>query len=93
MEKRGGSVTGGALLLAGGAIVGAGLGLLFAPRSGRATRSDIARFAERAGREVVLAAEEASRRLVEEAGAAGARARRALAAGIERRSRLLRRIA
>ncbi len=35
-----------ALKLIGGGIVGVGLGLLFAPRSGRETRKDIARFSK-----------------------------------------------
>lgn len=39
----------GAFLLVGGSIVGAGLGLLFAPKTGRKTRRDITRFANRVG--------------------------------------------
>ena len=38
------------LMLVGGGLVGAGLGLLFAPRSGRRTRAGIARFGKEVGR-------------------------------------------
>ena len=37
-----------AALVAGGAVLGAGIGLLFAPQSGVETRRDIARYAKRA---------------------------------------------
>ncbi len=37
-----------AALVAGGAVLGAGIGLLFAPKSGSETRRDIARYAKRA---------------------------------------------
>lgn len=35
-------------LIAGGAVVGAGIGLLFAPRAGTETRREIARYAKKA---------------------------------------------
>jgi len=38
-----------ALVIVGAGVVGAGLALLFAPKSGRRTRKDIVRFARRVG--------------------------------------------
>lgn len=35
-------------LIAGGAVVGAGIGFLFAPKAGTETRRDIARYAKKA---------------------------------------------
>lgn len=35
-------------LIAGGGVVGAGIGLLFAPRAGTETRREIARYAKKA---------------------------------------------
>ena len=35
-------------LIAGGAVAGAGIGLLFAPRAGTETRREIARYAKKA---------------------------------------------
>lgn len=40
-----------ALWLGSGAVIGAGVGLLLAPRPGKETRRDLARFAKKAGRE------------------------------------------
>ena len=40
----------GALMLVAGGIIGAGIALLFAPQSGKATRKDIGRYARKAKR-------------------------------------------
>lgn len=40
----------GALMLIGGGILGAGLALLFAPQSGKATRRDLERYAKKTRR-------------------------------------------
>ena len=37
-----------AALVAGGAVIGAGIGLLFAPQAGADTRRDVGRYAKRA---------------------------------------------
>ena len=49
MENRGTKMLGAGLWLVAGAVVGAGLALLLAPQSGKATRRDIARLAKKAG--------------------------------------------
>lgn len=48
MPKQGMQVAKTAALIAGGAIIGAGLGLLFAPKSGAETRRDVSRYAKKA---------------------------------------------
>lgn len=50
MENRGTKMFGAGLWLVAGAVVGAGVALLLAPQSGKATRRDIARFTKKAGR-------------------------------------------
>lgn len=47
MSDQGKQVVRVAALVAGGAAVGAGLGLLFAPKTGTETRRNIARYAKR----------------------------------------------
>lgn len=50
MSDRSSTYKAGALMLVAGGLIGAGLALLFAPQSGRATRKDICRYARRARR-------------------------------------------
>jgi gas vesicle protein len=48
MSEQGKQVAKVAAMIAGGAVVGAGIGLLFAPQSGSETRRDISRYAKKA---------------------------------------------
>lgn len=48
MSDQGRQVAKVAALVAGGAVVGAGIGLLFAPKAGVETRRDISRYAKKA---------------------------------------------
>ena len=48
MSEQGKHVAKVAAMVAGGAVLGAGLGLLFAPKSGVQTRRDLSRYAKKA---------------------------------------------
>lgn len=48
MSDQGRQVAKTAALVAGGAVIGAGIGLLFAPQTGAATRREVGRYAKRA---------------------------------------------
>jgi gas vesicle protein len=48
MSEQGKQVAKLAALIVGGAVVGAGMGLLFAPQTGAETRRDVSRYAKKA---------------------------------------------
>src|SRR6266849_6438664 len=48
MSDQGRQVAKGAALVAGGAVIGAGIGLLFAPQTGAETRRDVGRCSKKA---------------------------------------------
>lgn len=79
------------LYLVGAGVVGAGLGLLFAPKSGRKTRRDIARFARGVGTDTVKAVNDLADNVSTYAGTVGSKASRLLREGraLTRRSKEL----
>ena len=48
MSDQGRQVAKAAALVAGGAVIGAGIGLLFAPQTGAANRREVGRYAKKA---------------------------------------------
>jgi len=69
------------LYIVGAGVVGAGLGLLFAPKSGRKTRRDIARFAQDLGSGTVDAVHHWAGNVSDFAGTMGHKASKLLARG------------
>ena len=63
MDDRNDNVMMGALLVLTGAILGAGVALLVAPQTGRATRRDIARYARKTSKIVEGVAGEVAERV------------------------------
>ena len=83
MENRDDHVMMGALLVLTGAILGAGVALLIAPQTGRATRRDIARYARKTGRKLEDAAGEVAESVTGMAEAVEEKAEELLAKGKE----------
>jgi gas vesicle protein len=75
------STLAGALFLVAGGIIGAGVALLFAPQSGKATRKDIARCAKRAKRKAEDIVEDFSDNISKMVDVAGERAEDILETG------------
>lgn len=63
-----------ALMLVGGGIVGAGMALLFAPRSGKKTRKDIACFTRSMGKKTDRVVHDFAGNIADFAGTVGDRA-------------------
>ena len=81
MENRDDHVMMGALLVLTGAILGAGVALLIAPQTGRATRRDIARYARKTSRKLEGVAGEVAERVAEMADAVEEKAEELLEKG------------
>ncbi len=72
-----------AVALLAGAFLGAGIALLLAPQSGRKTRHDIRRFAERVGNKAVAARRELQRSVDSIIGDVEKKLREGVAGGME----------
>ena len=72
-----------AIALLAGAMLGAGVALLFAPQSGRQTRRDIRQFAEKAGEKVEAAQLELQRSIDNILGDVEEKLQKGLAAGMD----------
>ena len=72
-----------AAALIAGALLGAGIALLFAPQSGRKTRRDIRQFAERVGNKAEAARLELQRSIDNMIGDAEEKLREGLAGGMD----------
>jgi len=81
MDDRNDHVMMGALLVLTGAILGAGVALLVAPQTGRATRRDIARYARKTSRKLEGVAGEVAERVAEMADAVEEKAEELLEKG------------
>ncbi|MBI5577113.1 MAG: YtxH domain-containing protein [Deltaproteobacteria bacterium] len=81
MEHKGNGVVTGGILLAAGALIGAGAALLLAPQSGKETRSDISRYAKKAKRGAAGVVEEFSESVSGMIGVVGDRAEDILGKG------------
>ena len=77
MSDRDNKVMVGALMLLAGGIIGAGVALLYAPQTGKKTRKDLTRYANRArrkGEEALEAVEDFTEQVSDMAEAMGERA-------------------
>jgi gas vesicle protein len=81
MTDNNNSTLAGALFLVAGGIIGAGVALLFAPQSGKATRKDIARYTKRAKRKAEDIVEDFSDNIAKMVDVAGERAEDILETG------------
>lgn len=81
MADNNNSTLAGALFLVAGGIIGAGVALLFAPQSGKATRKDITRYAKRAKRKAGYIVEDFSDNISKMIDMAGERAEDILETG------------
>ena len=81
MSNKNHSATVGALMLVAGGIIGAGLALLYAPQSGKATRKELAKYAKRTRRRAEGVVDEFADNISEMVDAVGDRASEILEKG------------